>query len=87
MQALNALALAKEQTSEQRGLLNSALSAPVKLNVTYDHDGGTATSPVIYTADQGTEQALHARLRPGVTDLDLFFETAATCKPSTTSTR
>jgi HAMP domain-containing protein len=77
VQALNDLALAKEQIAEQVGLLNSALSAPVNLSVTYAHDGGTATSPVIHTADQGTEQALQLADNLGTADLALFFNAAS----------
>ena len=43
VQALNALALAKEQVSQQRGLLNSALSAPVDVTVSYS--AATAAPP------------------------------------------
>ncbi|HEY5395261.1 MAG TPA: nitrate- and nitrite sensing domain-containing protein, partial [Trebonia sp.] len=77
VQALNDLALAKEQIARQVGLLNSALSAPVSFSVTYAHDGGTATSPFIRTADQGTEQALQLANDLGNTDLDLFFNAAS----------
>jgi signal transduction histidine kinase len=74
VQALNALALAKEQTSQQRALLNSALSAPVKLTVNYEHDGGTATSPLIDTANPGTEQALNLASDLESADLAIFFK-------------
>ena len=77
VQALNALALAKEQTSQQRGLLNSALSAPVNFTVNYEHDGGTATSPVIATADPGTEQALTLASDLESADLAIFFKAAS----------
>ena len=76
VQALNALALAKEQASQQRALLNSALSAPTNVTVSYEHDGGTATSPVIATADPGTEQALTLASDLQSADLDIFFEAA-----------
>src|ERR1700728_4087797 len=77
VQALNALALAKEQVSQQRGLLNSALSAPVNITVSYvGDDGGTATSPVIATADPGTEQALTLASEEEQADLDIFFNAA-----------
>ena len=76
VQALNALALAKEQASQQRALLNSALSAPTNVSVNYEHDGGTATSPVIATADPGTEQALTLASDLQASDLDLFFQAA-----------
>jgi signal transduction histidine kinase len=77
VQALNALALAKEQASEQRGLLNSALSAPARFSVSYAHDGGTAHSPVIATADQGTEQALTLANQLESADLAIFFKAAS----------
>ena len=77
VQALNALALAKEQASQQRGLLNSALSAPVRVTVSYAANGGTATSPIIYTADQGTEQALTLASQEEQADLDIFFNAAS----------
>src|SRR3984957_7521866 len=77
VQALNALALAKEQASQQRGLLNSALSAPVRVTVNYAANGGTATSPIIYTADQGTEQALTLASQEEQADLDIFFNAAS----------
>ncbi|HEX4087674.1 MAG TPA: nitrate- and nitrite sensing domain-containing protein [Trebonia sp.] len=73
VQALNALALAKEQVSQQRALLNSALSAPVKLRVTYDHNGGTAASPLIDTANPGTEQSLALAYDLETADLNVFF--------------
>ena len=77
VQALNALALAKEQASQQRGLLNSALSAPAKVTVSYEHDGGTANSPLIDTADQGTEQALTLANQLETADLAIFFKAAS----------
>ena len=77
VQALNALALAKEQASQQRGLLNSALSAPVRVSVNYAVNGGTANSPVIPTADQGTEQALALASQLESADLTLFFNSAS----------
>jgi signal transduction histidine kinase len=76
VQALNDLALAKEQIAEQVGLLNSALSAPVRLSVTYSNGGGTTASPLIPTADQGTEQAVQLANNLGTTDLGLFFQAA-----------
>jgi signal transduction histidine kinase len=76
VQALNALALAKEQTSQQRALLNSALSAPTNVTVSYEHDGGTVTSPAIATADPGTEQALTLASDLQSADLDIFFQAA-----------
>jgi HAMP domain-containing protein len=77
VQALNALALAKEQVSQQRGLLNSALSAPVNITVSYvGNNGGTANSPVIPTADPGTEQALTLASEEEQADLDIFFNAA-----------
>ena len=77
VQALNDLALAKEQVSQQRGLLNSALSAPANVTVNYEHDGGTANSPLIATADQGTEQALTLASQEEQADLALFFNSAS----------
>src|ERR1700722_6813931 len=77
VQALNALALAKEQASEQRGLLNSALSAPTTLRISYAHDGGTVRSPLIRTADQGTEQALTLASQLEAADLAIFFKAAS----------
>jgi signal transduction histidine kinase len=77
VQALNALALAKEQASQQRGLLNSALSAPVRFSVSYAHDGGTARSPLIDTANQGTEQALTLASAQETADLAIFFKAAS----------
>jgi signal transduction histidine kinase len=74
VQALNALALAKEQASQQRALLNSALSAPVKISVTYSTNGGTANSPVISTIDQASEQALSLASDLEQSDLDIFFK-------------
>src|ERR1700722_15143705 len=77
VQALNALALAKEQASEQRGLLNSALSAPTSFTISYSHDGGTVRSPLIRTADQGTEQALTLASQLEAADLAIFFKAAS----------
>ena len=77
VQALNALALAKEQASQQRGLLNSALSAPVRFSVSYAHNGGTAHSPLIDTANQGTEQALTLANQLETADLAIFFKAAS----------
>ena len=76
VQALNALALAKEQASQQRGLLNSALSAPVNISVTYSNGGGTADSPVINTIDPASEQALTLASDLEQADLDIFFKAA-----------
>ena len=77
VQALNALALAKEQASQQRGLLNSALSAPVSFSVSYADDGRTADSPNIATADPGTEQALTLANDLESADLGIFFKAAS----------
>ena len=88
VQALNALALAKEQASQQRALLNSALSAPANVTVNYEHDGGTANSPVIATADPGTEQALTLASDQEQADLDHLLQLRPpSCRPWTTSTR
>src|SRR3984957_4246210 len=76
VQALNALALAKEQASQQRALLNSALSAPVKISVTYSKNGGTANSPVIDTIDQASEQSLSLASDLEQADLGIFFKAA-----------
>src|ERR1700722_4189374 len=76
VQALNALALAKEQASQQRALLNSALSAPVKISVTYAKNGGTANSPVIDTIDQASEQSLSLASDLEQADLGIFFKAA-----------
>ncbi|MGA9492992.1 MAG: ATP-binding protein, partial [Mycobacterium sp.] len=76
VQALNALALAKEQASQQRALLNSALSAPVNISVTYSTNGGTADSPVIHTIDPASEQALSLASDLEQADLDIFFKAA-----------
>ena len=77
VQALNALALAKEQVSQQRALLNSAFSSPVARNVTYtDASGAKVTSPVIPTADPGTEQALTVAYDQEYADLNAFYQAA-----------
>src|SRR5580692_5199121 len=77
VQALNALALAKEQASEQRGLLNSALSAPVRISVSYAHGGDTVHSQLIDTVNQGTEQALPLASQLETADLAIFFKAAS----------
>ena len=45
VQAYNALALAKEQASEQRGLLNNAFTSPTEVNVAYVIDPKGAITP------------------------------------------
>ena len=45
VQAYNALALAKEQASEQRGLLNNAFASPTEVNVAYVTDPKGAITP------------------------------------------
>jgi signal transduction histidine kinase len=77
VQALNALALAKEQVSQQRALLNSAFSSPANRTVTYNGPNGTlVTSPDIPTADPGTEQALAIAYGQQYADLNAFYRTA-----------
>ena len=55
VQAYNAMALAKEQASEQRGLLNNAFASPTEVNVAY------------VPGSQGRDRALQRRT---VTTLD-----------------
>src|SRR6202041_1361483 len=53
-------------------------SAPVGVTVSYvDSDGGTANSPVIPTAHQGTEQALTLASQEEQADLGIFFNAAS----------
>ena len=77
VQALNELALAKEQVSQQRALLNSALSSPVERRVTYISASGVpVTSTAVPTADPGTEQALAAAYGQQYADIYAFYQVA-----------
>ena len=76
VQTLNSLALAKEQLSRQRGLLNSALSNPAGHTVNY-HDGtNVVTSPPVDTADATTVEALAVAYHQELADLNAFYPAA-----------
>ncbi len=86
VQAYNALALAKEQASEQRGLLNSAFASPTVVNVgTYQIGPGPAytigtgpkvTGPSVDTMDPDTEAALANAYGQEFIDEHAFYQAA-----------
>ena len=73
VQAYNAMALAKEQASEQRGLLNDAFASPTVVSVPY---GSKSTQPQVYTMDQNTEAALSVAYGQEFIDEQAFYQAA-----------
>jgi signal transduction histidine kinase len=77
VQALNAFALAKEQVSQQRALLNSALSSPAVRSVSYVMASSVpVTAPAVPTVDPDTEQALATAYRQEYADIYAFNQVA-----------
>jgi signal transduction histidine kinase len=77
VQALYAIALAEEQVSQQRALLNSALSSPVVRSVTYVIASGVpVTASAVATVDPETEQALATAYRQQYADIYAFNQVA-----------
>jgi signal transduction histidine kinase len=75
VQAYNALALAKEQASEQRGLLNYAFTSPTQVSISYQ--AGKQTVHVsVDTLDPNTEAALSVAYGQEFTDEHAFYQVA-----------
>jgi signal transduction histidine kinase len=75
VQAYNAMALAKEQASEQRGLLNYAFASPTAVNVSYQV-GKQTTHLSVDTLDPNTEAALSVAYAQGFTNEHAFYQAA-----------
>jgi signal transduction histidine kinase len=76
VEALDELALAKEQLSQQQALLNYAFASPDELRVTYDTGSGVVTSPKLPTVVPATEQALAVAYSQQYADLGAFNQAA-----------
>jgi signal transduction histidine kinase len=90
VQAYNALALAKEQASEQRGLLNYAFASPTEVNLSYwigpkgIEPAGAGTPPAgtiavnksAPTLDPNSEAALSVAYGQEFTDEHAFYQAA-----------
>jgi len=77
VQAYNAMALAKEQASEQRGLLNNAFSSPTGVSVSYSPGGKAATvNLTVATLDPNSEAALSQALGQEFIDEHAFYQAA-----------
>ena len=83
VQAYNALALAKEQASEQRGLLNYAFTSPTVVTVhevgtgtTYAIGGANKNNVLIDTIDQNTEAALSVAYGQEFVEEKAFYHAA-----------
>jgi signal transduction histidine kinase len=76
VEALDELALAKEQMSQQEALLNYGFTSPDSRQVTYDTGSGTVTSPHFPTVDPATEEALAVAYAQQYTDLGAFNQAA-----------
>jgi signal transduction histidine kinase len=91
VQAYNALALAKEQASEQRGLLNNAFASPAEVNVAYvsgpkgaitPYSGGTVptgstlVSKSAPSLDPNSEAALSVAYGQEFVDEHAFYQAA-----------
>jgi len=76
VEALDELALAKEQLSQQEALLNYGFTSPDNRTVSYDAGGGTVTSPRFPTVVSGTEQALAVAYAQQYVDLGAFNQAA-----------
>jgi signal transduction histidine kinase len=78
VEALNALALAKDQASQQRALLNSAFTSPVARGAAYRGTSGASISlPTVPTADPATEQALTVAYDQEFSDVYAFYQAAS----------
>jgi signal transduction histidine kinase len=83
VQAYNAMALAKEQASEQRGLLNNAFASPTQINVAYGPAPSYAvvnnkpqTNVTVDTLDPDSETALSDDFGQEFIDQHAFFQAA-----------
>jgi signal transduction histidine kinase len=84
VQAYNALALAKEEASEQRGLLNNAFASPTQVNITYNVGakgaivpvGGTQVSQTVDTMNPNSEAALSDAYGQEFVDEHAFYQAA-----------
>jgi signal transduction histidine kinase len=83
VQAYNALALAKEQASEQRGLLNYAFASPTEVNVAYGPPPSFAivahkpqTAKTADTMDSNSEAALSKAYGQEFIDEHAFYQAA-----------
>lgn len=83
VQALNALANAKEQVSQQRALLNYAFTSPDDRSVKYyNTDGTEVTVASIPTVDPATEQALAVAFQQQIADVNAFYPAASPAQAS-----
>jgi signal transduction histidine kinase len=83
VQAYNAMALAKEQASEQRALLNDAFASPTQVTVTYGPPPSFAivnpkqsTSVTVDTLDSNSEAALSDAYGQEFIDEHAFYQAA-----------
>jgi signal transduction histidine kinase len=84
VQAYNALALAKEEASEQRGLLNDAFASPTQVNISYNvgpkgaivPTGGTQINQTVDTLDPNSEAALSDAYGQEFIDEHAFYQAA-----------
>jgi signal transduction histidine kinase len=87
VQAYNAMALAKEQASEQRGLLNYAFASPTVVPVNYQvgpapgytigAGGGPVAKVTVDTMDSNTEAALSVAYGQEFIDEHAFYQAAS----------
>jgi signal transduction histidine kinase len=90
VQAYNAMALAKEQASEQRALLNNAFASPTIVNVTYQvgakgaivGGGGTTVNTTVATMDPNSEAALSNAYGQEFIDEHAFYQAATPAEAS-----
>ena len=84
VQAYNAMALAKEQASEQRGLLNDAFTSPTDFTATYEvgakgaivTSGGKTLNIPVPTLNPNSEAALSVAYGQEFTDEHAFYQAA-----------
>ena len=84
VQAYNAMALAKEQASEQRGLLNNAFTSPTDFNASYEvgakgaivTSGGKTVNISPPTLNPNSEAALSVAYGQEFTDEHAFYQAA-----------
>jgi signal transduction histidine kinase len=84
VQAYNAMALAKEQASEQRGLLNDAFASPTQVNISYNvgskgaivPSGGATFNETVATMDPNSEAALSNTYGQEFIDEHAFYQAA-----------
>jgi signal transduction histidine kinase len=90
VQAYNAMALAKEQASEQRALLNNAFASPTQVNISYNvgakgaivPTGGTQFNKTVATMDPNSEAALSDAYGQEFIDEHAFYQVATPAEAS-----